>query len=209
MTTLIGAKGKKPPTQRAPVESPNTLRSVSKGRILDLIGHGPIVGLADGMKSVFLDDTALQNADGTFNFEGVTVTTREGYPDQEHIPGFRAVENPHDVSTEVKFGVPVIRAVTNNDADAVVVNIQVASLGRQDQTTGDSLAHTVSVSIEIRLNGGAFNTALTDTISGKTTSAYQRSYRVELPTVAGRFGLVAKALMKLPPLPKAPRTGRQ
>lgn len=182
MSGLAGAKGKKQPTQRAPVESPNTLRSTSKGRILDLIVHGPIVGLADGMKSVFLDDTALQNADGTFNFDGVTVTTREGYPDQEHIAGFRAVENPHSVATEVKFASPVIRAVTNNDADAVVVTLQVNSLGRQDPKTGDSLGHNVAVGVDVRLNGGAWQTRISDVISGKTTSAYQRSYRVELPS---------------------------
>lgn len=41
-------------SQRTPVEAANTLRSVSKGRILDLIVHGPIQGLADGLKSVFL-----------------------------------------------------------------------------------------------------------------------------------------------------------
>lgn len=183
MSIVQGSKGPKGGgSQRTPVEAANTLRSTSKGRILDLIVHGPIQGLADGLKSVFLDDTQLQNADGSFNFEGVSVVTREGYPDQEIIPGFRAVENPHDVSTEVKFGAPVVRALTNQDADAVVVSIRLNSLSKQDRKTGDLNGHSVSVSIQTRLNGGGWSTAVTDNISGKTTSAYQRSYRVDLPT---------------------------
>lgn len=183
MSIVQGSKGgsKGGGSQRTPVEAANTLRSTSKGRILDLIAHGPIQGLADGLKSVFLDDTQLQNADGSFNFEGVSVVTREGYPDQEIIPGFRAVENPHDVSTEVKFGAPVVRAMTNQDADAVVVSIRLNSLSKQDRKTGDLNGHSVSISIEIRVNGGGWVTARADTISGKTTSAYQRSYRIDLP----------------------------
>ncbi len=184
MSAVQGSKGSKPhqAPQRTPVEAANTLRSVSKGRILDLIQHGPIYGLADGLKSVFLDDTPLQNADDSFNFSGVSVTTRLGYPDQEVIPGFRSVENPRDVSTEIKFGYPVVRAVSNNDADAVVVTVRVNALSKQDESTGDLRGHAVSVSIHTRVNGGAWTSAVYDTISGKTTSPYQRSYRVNLPS---------------------------
>ena len=60
---IQGAKGAKQPKQRIPVEDPNTLRSKSRGRIIDLLCHGPIVGLVDGLKSIYLDDTPLQNVD--------------------------------------------------------------------------------------------------------------------------------------------------
>ena len=50
---LIGAGGGKPKKQEPPVEAKNTLRSVSKGRILDLVGYGPIKGPVDGLKSIF------------------------------------------------------------------------------------------------------------------------------------------------------------
>ncbi|MDT4790509.1 putative phage tail protein [compost metagenome] len=178
---IVGAGGgKKPKTPPPPKEEPNTLRSVSKGRILDLIAHGPIVGLVDGHKSIFLDDTPLQAADGTYNFQGVTVTTREGYPDQEMIPGFRAVENPISITTDVKQATPVIRTVSNNDADAVVVVLQFSALTFQDKKTGDLRGTSVELAIDTRQNGGAWNTRRTDVVSGKTTSAYQRTYRIEL-----------------------------
>lgn len=176
---ISGAKGGSAKA-RTPVEEPNTLRSTSKGRILDLIAHGPIVGLANGLQSVYLDDTPLQNPDGSFNFKGVTVTTREGYPDQDPIAGFREVENPIEVSTEVKYDTPIVRSVSNDDADAAVVVIQLSSLVSNDPKTGDSKAHEVSIAIDTRVNGGEWVTKASDTISGKTISPYQRTYRVDL-----------------------------
>ena len=38
-----------------------------------------IQGLDDGNKSIFLDDTAVQNSDGTNNFAGYTVVTRNAH----------------------------------------------------------------------------------------------------------------------------------
>lgn len=72
MSAVQGSKGSKSQqaSQRTPVEAANTLRSVSKGRILDLIQHGPIYGLADGLKSVFLDDTPLQTLTTASTFQG-------------------------------------------------------------------------------------------------------------------------------------------
>ena len=67
-----GGSGSKPHTPR---EAPNTLQSVVKGRILDLIAYGPIHGLVDGLKSVYLENTPVENADGTSNFEGIKLTS--------------------------------------------------------------------------------------------------------------------------------------
>lgn len=166
--------------QRTPKEAPNTLRSVSKGRILDLIAHGPIHGLVNGLQSIYLDDTPLQNPDGSFNFEGVTVHTRNGYPDQDYIPGFPAVENTISVSSEVTAEIPIMRTTSNPDIDAAVVTVQVQGLTSTDAETGDIKGSSVVVAVDVRHSGGAWLTLVTDTIKGKTNSAYQRSYRVPL-----------------------------
>lgn len=177
---IEGAKGaSKPPAQYIPVESPNTLRSKARGRILDLLAHGPIVGLANGFQSIFLDDTPLQNADGSFNFNGVTVQTREGYPDQAYIPGFTAVENAMDISSEVKFSTPIVRSVTNNDADAVIITMAIQGLSEQ-KSNGDMSGFEVGFYIDVRNANGAWVPTAGDTIVGKTMSAYQRSVRVPL-----------------------------
>ena len=179
--TIHGAGGGgKSSKQRTPKEAPNTLRSVSKGRILDLIAHGPIHGLVNGLQSIYLDDTPLQNPDGSFNFEGVTVHTRNGYPDQDYIPGFPAVENTISVSSEVTHELPIIRTTSNPDIDAAVVTVQVQGLTSTDAKTGDINGSSVMVAVDVRHSGGAWLTLVTDTIKGKTNSAYQRSYRVPL-----------------------------
>ncbi|XKE45762.1 phage tail protein [Halomonas organivorans] len=167
-------------SQRVPREAPNTLRSTSKARLIDLVSEGPIVGLADGLQSIYLDDTPLQNEDGSYNFDGVTVHTRDGEPDQDHIPGFPAVETVQDVSAQVTYDTPIVRSVTNLSADAVRVTVQLPALSKQNKSNGDLLGSSVSVAIDVRPDGGSWAEALQDTIKGKTTSPYQRTYRCEL-----------------------------
>ena len=78
---------------RVAQEAPDSLRSKAFARVVDLVCEGEIQGLANGLKSVYLDDTAIQNADGTYNFAGVTLETRNGTQQQSYIPGFSSVEN--------------------------------------------------------------------------------------------------------------------
>ena len=151
-----GGKGGGGGSQRTPQEAPNTLRSTSKARLIDAIGEGEIVGLVNGLKSVYLDDTPLQDESGEFNFQGVTVHTRNGEPDQAHIPGFPAVETANDVSTEVTQEVPVVRTVGNLDADAVRVTVQLPALNEQNTTNGDLVGASTTVAIDVRPNGGAW-----------------------------------------------------
>lgn len=165
---------------RTPREAPNTLRSTSKARVLDVLGEGPIVGLVGGLKGVYLDNTPLQAENGDFNFQGVTIIARTGEPDQSHIEGFPAIETAHDVSTEVTHATPIVRAVSNPEADAVRVTVQVPSLTYQNVENGDLLPTEVTVAVDVRTGGGSWIEKKYDTIKGKTTSPYQRSYRIEL-----------------------------
>ena len=180
--SLYGEKGGKGggDEARTPREAPNTLRSTSKARIIDVLGEGPIVGLTNGLKSIYLDETPLQDEGGDFNFQGVTVHTRTGEPDQSHIAGFPAVETANDVSTEVTNATPVIRTVTNPEADAARVTVQVQALSYQNVENGDLLPTEVAVAVDVRPNGGSWSEKRYDIIKGKTTSPYQRSYRVPL-----------------------------
>ncbi|MCB8889920.1 TipJ family phage tail tip protein [Vreelandella malpeensis] len=167
-------------SQRTPQEAPNTLRATSKARLVDLLGEGPIVGLANGMQSVFFDETPLQAANGEWNFQGVTVHTRNGEPDQAHIPGFPAVESTTEVSAQVKHGAPITRTIGTLDADAVRVTVQLPALSHQNVENGDLVGAAVEIAIDVRRGGGGWQERRRDTIQGKTTSPYQRSYRVEL-----------------------------
>jgi predicted phage tail protein len=156
-----------------------TLQSRAYARILDLVSEGEIEGLVNGAKSIYLDGTPLQNADGSFNFENVTYDTRTGTNAQTYIPGTPGVESETTVNTEVKASAPVVRTISDADVDAVRVTVSVPALYFQN-SKGDIEGQSVGISIDVQPNGGSYSEVISDVISGKTTSKYQRSYRVQL-----------------------------
>lgn len=156
-----------------------TLRSRAYARILDLVSEGEIEGLVDGAKSIYLDGTPLQNADGSFNFENVTYDTRTGTNGQTYIPGTPGVESETTVNTEVKASTSVVRTISDADVNAVRVTVSLPALYFQN-SQGDLEGQAVQLAIDVQPSGGSYTQVLIDTISGKTTSKYQRSYRVPL-----------------------------
>ena len=180
---IIGKKGKGgggsgPP----PIESPNSLQSKAIVRLVDLLGEGEIQGLVDGARSIYVNETPLQSDGAAYNFSGVTVWTKTGTPDQTHIPGLTDIApSVTDVSTEVKYGVPVIRSVTDTDVDDIRVIITVPAL-QHVQDDGSILGTTVLIEIYVQPDGGTYNIAQTLTIGdgeGKCISPYQTSVRIK------------------------------
>lgn len=178
--TLAGSKGggSKP---RPSVEAPDSLQSTAYARILDLVSEGEIVGLKNDKRSVFLDETPLANADGSLNFSGVTLDTRNGSQDQTHIPGFPAVENESPVSVELRSDQPWTKSYSNLQLSAVRVRLAVTRLSQTNTSNGDTNGYTVQYAIDLSTDGGAFVQVLAAAFSGKTTTKYERSHRVDLP----------------------------
>jgi predicted phage tail protein len=165
---------------RVAVEAPDSLRSKAFARVLDLISEGEIVGLVDGSKSIFLDETPLQNEDGSYNFQGLEIDTRNGTQSQGYIAGFPAIESENGVGVEVKNSASVTRQISNTEVDAVRVRISIPQLTEQNTSNGDLNGSSVTYAIDVQSNGGGFVQYLTDTVRGKTTSKYERTYRVQL-----------------------------
>lgn len=156
-----------------------TLRSRAYARILDLVSEGEIEGLVDGAKSIYLDGTPLQNPDGSFNFQNVSYDTRVGTNTQTYMSGFGGVESETTVNTEVKASASVVRTISDADVNAARITISLPALYFQN-SQGDLEGQSVQIAVDVQLNGGSYVEVLSDTISGKTTSKYQRSYRVQL-----------------------------
>lgn len=175
-----GGKGGGGGESRTPTEDPDSLRSKSFARVVDLLSEGEIEGLVNGAKSIYLDGTPLQNDDGSYNFSGVSWTERRGTQSQSYVPGFAAVENTLTVGVQAFENVPVVRQFTNPNLNAVRVTIGVPALTRQSTDTGDISGTSVTFFIDVQTNGGGFVRTVNGTISGKTTSRYQRSYRIPL-----------------------------
>jgi predicted phage tail protein len=164
---------------RTPTEQDDTLQSVQFANVLDLISEGEIQGLEDGNKSIFLDDTAVQNPDGTNNFTGYTVATRTGTQAQGHIPGpFNAVERETGVGVEVTNSTPVTRTIADTDVDRVRVTLSIPAL-QVITNEGDVVGHSVSIKIQAQYNNGGYNDIVEDTISGKSSNRYQRDYLID------------------------------
>jgi Phage-related protein, tail component len=192
LRSIAGSKGGA--SAHTPVEAPDTLRSISSFHIVDLISEGEIAGLVNGLQSVYLDGTPVANPDGTLNFQGVAVQTRPGTQDQSYIPGYGGVENDIGVSTELKSGTPWIHQVTDVDLSAVRITLQVDSLQKSDTSNGDINGYTVQYAIDVSTDNGAYQTVLTTAFSGKTTSAYQRSHRIDLPAATTGWNVRVRRL---------------
>ena len=185
MTRLIagaggGGKGGASNAARTPVEQRDSLRSNSFARVLDAVSEGEIEGLVDGLRSVYLDGTPVQNPDGSYNFQNVVLETRTGTQAQGYIPGFAAVENTVQVGTQVTFAAPVVRTITNPNINAVSVMIGIPQLTEQNTSNGDLLGSQVLVYIDVQTAGGGWVLAASDLFTGKTTTRYQRSFRIPL-----------------------------
>lgn len=179
--SIVGAGGKGSTAGRTPVESPDSLRSISYAKTILLLGEGEMRGLVNGYRSVYLQGTPLQNSDGTFNFQNVAVETRSGTQDQPYIPGFPSVENEVIVGVELRADTPIVRTVSGSDLSAVRVRVAVDSLQKVDTSNGDTVGYSFSYAIDVATDGGAYTTVLNSAFTGKTTTQYERSHRIDLP----------------------------
>ena len=166
-------------SSHTPTEADDTLQSVQFASVVDLISEGEIYGLDDGLKSIFLEDTPIENADGSYNFTSFQVARRKGTQTQTHIAFFGGIQVEEAVNAEVTNSTPVTRSITNTNVDLVRVTLTIPSL-RIIEDDGDIVGNSVSIKIQVQYNGGGFTDVISDTISGKSSARYQRDYMVTL-----------------------------
>jgi predicted phage tail protein len=176
-----------------PVEDPDSLQSVAFVNFLDLLCEGEIKGLVPGglnnaitgdtgaqTDSIFLDNVSV-TSNGFPNFNGYTAAWVNGTQSQDVVPGFGSVFSTVTLGTQVKFGIPVQAAISNTEANAVVMTAAVDALYSADTSTGDVHGSTVDVVFEYQPSGtSTWIQALQMTITGKTRSKYERSARFDL-----------------------------
>jgi predicted phage tail protein len=175
---IHGAKGgeEKPKT---PTEAPDSLRSVAIAKILIAVGEGEFEGTPTA-KDIYLDNTPLQDPQGNMNFPNVKWEWRTGAVDQSYIQGIPSVENETTVSTELRSGTPWVRAITNTQLSAVRVRFAWPALQSVD-AGGNINGYAIGYKVELATDGGAYREVLNEAVSGKTTSLYERTRRIDLP----------------------------
>ncbi|NBF13401.1 host specificity protein J, partial [Pseudomonas sp. Fl4BN1] len=173
-----GAKGgeKKP---KAPIEAPDSLRSVAIAKMLIAVGEGEFEGVPTA-RDIYLDNTPLQDPQGNMNFPNVKWEWRTGAVDQAYIQGIPSVENETTISTELRSGTPWVRAINNVQLSAVRLRFAWPMLQSID-AVGNINGYRIAYKVEVATDGGAYQEVLNEAVDGKTTSVYERTRRINLP----------------------------
>lgn len=165
--------------QHTPTEMEDNLISIDKIKILLACGDGEVVNDFDLTKLLF-NDVPVKNKDGSMNFPGVTAEFRAGTQAQSYIKGFTESNNETTVNRKVTTDTPFTVSVTNQTLSAVRFRIQTARFVKTEDN-GDTVGTKVTFRIDMAVDGGSYRTYKRDTFSGKNSSGYERSIRVDLP----------------------------
>ncbi|WP_439821412.1 host specificity protein J [Pseudomonas sp. HLG18] len=176
---IYGEKGgsSKP---KSPVEASDSLRSTNLAKLLIAVGEGEFDGVPTDY-DIYLDNTPIRDASGNYNFPNVKWDWRPGSVDQTYIPGIPSVENETSLNIELRSDTPWVRSISNTQLSAVRMRLAWPALQRVDDQ-GNVGGYRIDYAIDVATDGGAYKQVLTDAVDGKTTTRYERSRRIDLPT---------------------------
>lgn len=177
---IKGAKAGESKARKA-VIAPDSAQSKTYIKILYGMSEGEVEGLANGLQSVYLEETPLQNPAGGWNFEGVQADFRHGTNDQTHIEGFPDISSETAINVELKSESPWVRSLTNTDLDAIRLRFKWGPLRQQNAENGDVKGIVIQYAIDLQTDGGTWTEVLNTQISDKTSANYERSHRIDLP----------------------------
>ncbi|WP_180646849.1 host specificity protein J [Acinetobacter bereziniae] len=180
LETVKGAKGGSQ-SQRQPKVANDTTASKTYARLQYGMSEGEVEGLANGYKSIYLDDTPVENDSGARNFQDVTLDFRSGTNDQTYMEGFESIASETAVGVELKSDTPWVKGITNLTLDAVIVRVRFGALKQQDPKNGDVSGIVIDYTIEVQTDGGSWELMLDTQMSGKTSANYERTHRIGLP----------------------------
>ncbi|QHD05555.1 host specificity protein J [Pseudomonas sp. R76] len=175
---IHGAKGgeSKP---KSPVESPDSLRSTNVAKILIAVGEGEFDGTPTA-RDIFLDNTPIQDASGNYNFTNVKWDWRPGSVEQTYIPGIPSVDNETSLNIELRSGTPWVQSLTNLQLSAARIRLATPRLASQDNE-GNIGGYSIQYAVDVATDGGAYQEVLVGAITGKATTRYEKSMRIDLP----------------------------
>ena len=177
---IKGAKGGSSSTKRATI-APDSAQSKTYIKILYGLSEGEVEGLANGLQSVYLENTPLQNPSLEDNFENVICDFRYGTLDQDYIEGYPDISSEVAVNVELKSDTPWVRALSNQDLDAINIRLKWGPIRQTNPDNGDVYGYTIKYAIDLQTDGGTWVEVLNAQLSDKTSTNYERSHRIELP----------------------------
>lgn len=176
---ISGSKGGQP-KPHVPYEMEDNLISINKIKVLLAVSDGEC-DPDFSLKDLLLDDVPVMNEDGTYNYNGVTAEYRPGTQTQDYIKGFTDTSSETTVAREISTTTPYVISVTNKTLSAIRIKILMPQ-GLTIKDNGDRVGVEVTYRVEMAVDGDSYKEVFTDVIKGKTTSGYDRSRRIDLPT---------------------------
>lgn len=175
---ISGSKGgsSKPYT---PKEMEDNLISINKIKVLLAVSDGEC-DPNFSLKDLYLNDVPVMNDDGSLNYQGVTAEFRPGTQDQPYIKGFTDTASEITVARDITTTTPFVIPVTNRNLSAIRIKMLMPQ-GVKVENNGDRVGVDVKYKVEMAVDGGSYKDVLSDSITGKTTSGYDRSRRIDLP----------------------------
>ena len=176
-----GSGGGKP---AKPTETAVSGTSVSIASVLGIVSEGEIEGPIDGLKSIYLDETPIQNSDESLNFDGFTWDYRRGTQGQSRMPGFGdEVTSESSVSADVKFNLPVTRTITNANLD--IIRVRLGVVLQEYPPDGGVLGLNVGFKIFIKQGAGAFVLVHERDIGGRFATITEFEYAFAVNNTGG------------------------
>jgi predicted phage tail protein len=177
------------------------LNSVTTIRVLDLLCEGPIGGVVGGLQGTYLNETAIQNADGTYNFKREDVVTasyvgaaRQGKTNWFNSGTSQIVDVNQEIgenySEDLNSSNQVVNrkygsgTVTRQISDPTVDNVELLftvpklySVAQESLAKGQLFGGTLRIRIYVQSkgSGSSFRLASDKTITGVSTNNYQYS----------------------------------
>ncbi|KVT33493.1 host specificity protein J [Burkholderia ubonensis] len=188
MTLIRGSKGGGGGS--SPTEADDTLSSTAYAQILDLLGEGPIYGFPDNLspaQCAYFNNTPLQNADGSYNFQVKQLDYRLGYVDQTYISGFESSAAETQVGVSLTAVQSWSHTFTNLDINAARITLSVSGLSKTDTGSGNISGYRVAYQIQVSKDGGSFSTVIDTAFDGKASSTYTRSHRIDLAGAKSQY----------------------
>ncbi|QXZ16108.1 phage tail protein [Pseudomonas sp. AO-1] len=165
---------------KSPVEASDSLRSTNLAKLLIAVGEGEFDSVPTDY-DIYLDNTPIRDASGNYNFPNVKWDWRPGSVDQTYIPGIPSVENETSLNIELRSDAPWVRSISNTQLSAVRMRLAWPALQRSDDE-GNVGGYRIEYAIDVATDGGAYQQVMVDAVDGKTTTRYERSRRIDLPT---------------------------
>ncbi len=177
-------------TQPSPVNTRDNLRSRDKFEIILGLCHGPIKGLTNGGKSLYLDGTPFIAQDGLNNFPNVEYRFYPGNTPGETIrPILGGYEDWRGYLVGMAQNVPVQFATQTLSTTQVILRFKVKKLyirgrnsifGYEADGTGPNV---MRVKVDIQSNGGSWNNEYGGIreIVGRTLEPQVHEIRIQFP----------------------------